>query len=178
MDIKEKLIEIIISSLVDDKERARDYLRDNNDVSKLAIDSIQYMKIIVDIELNFQIEVHEELFQMNYFSFLDILYEYVYESIYCPNSENKVIAKVIYMEKIKNDIYDLVCNWCPNEDKENLKITGDISKLEFVDTTLSDIHNKIKTIYNVDFNENEINKYELNNLKNMSKYIYEKANNI
>lgn len=82
------------------------------------------------------------------------------------------------MEKIKNDIYDLVCNWCPNEDKENLKITGDISKLEFVDTTLSDIHNKIKTIYNVDFNENEINKYELNNLKNMSKYIYEKANNI
>jgi len=74
MDIKEKLIEIIISSLVDDKERARDYLRDNNDVSKLAIDSIQYMKIIVDIELNFQIEVHEELFQMNYFSFLDILY--------------------------------------------------------------------------------------------------------
>lgn len=176
MDIKDKLIEIIVNSLVDDKESGRDYLKNNNDVSKLAIDSIQYMKIIVDIELDFQIEVHEELYQMNYFSFLDILYEYVYESISYPNSENKLITKVKHMEKIKDDIYSLVCNWCLNEDKENLKITGDISKIEFNDISLNDIFNKIKEIYNVEFKESEISKHELYKIKNMSKFIYESIN--
>ena len=82
VEIREKLIEIIVNVVEEDERTAaREYLKYNNDVSKLSINSVDYIKIIVDIELAFGIEIQDELYEMTYFSFFDLLYEYVKECV-------------------------------------------------------------------------------------------------
>ncbi|SHJ86906.1 acyl carrier protein [Clostridium cavendishii DSM 21758] len=77
MDIRKKIIEII--ALNSDIQNVREYLENNNDLTKLAINSISFIKIVVGIEKEFDFEFDEEELDFNKYVFLNMLCNYVQE---------------------------------------------------------------------------------------------------
>lgn len=75
MEIKEKIIEII--SNLSDLEDASQYLQDNDDLSKIGMNSILFIKTIVALETEFDFEFEEEALDYKKFTSLDSLCSYV-----------------------------------------------------------------------------------------------------
>lgn len=173
MEIKNNLIDIIANAVDDDqKESAKTYLQNNNDISKLGINSIDYIKIIVDIEMYFKIELQDELYEMTYFSYLDLLCEYVDECVNKGTGGNKLLIKIKQIKEIENKFFDKVSEKLSSDQLENLKIVRDLAQIYLEDEEINSIFEIVKREYEIKFNDDEINNYELNKVSNLSRYIF------
>lgn len=79
MDIREKIIEII--ALNSDMQNAKEYLQNNDDLTKLAINSISFIKLVIGIESEFNFEFDEEELDFSKYASLNMLCSYVQEKI-------------------------------------------------------------------------------------------------
>lgn len=75
MNIKEKIINIITS--VCEKESVREYLEKNDDLTQLYINSIVFIKIVVELENAFEIEFEDAELDFKRFKSLTTLSDYV-----------------------------------------------------------------------------------------------------
>lgn len=175
MDIREKLINIIVNT-VDEENRAaaREYLKENNDITKLAINSVDYIQIIVDIELDFGIELQDELYEMSYFSFFDLLYEYVYECLTETTGGTKLLSKLREITTIEESIFQVVSEYCSADIIENLKIIRDLERINLESDTLDKILAKLNTMYHTNLNKEEFAAKELGNISYLSRYLFQK----
>lgn len=174
MEIKERLIEIIVDSVEDDKRAAaREYLKSNNDIAKLNINSVDYIKIIVDIELSFGIELQDELYEMTYFSFFDLLYEYVNECVTEGTGGSRLLGKLRKIKKIEESIYQIVSECCSGDAIENLKIVRDLNRIHLDLDTFNKILSKLNSAYGIKLEKEDIINQEIGNINYLSRYIYQ-----
>jgi acyl carrier protein len=75
MDKKEKIINIIYNNL--EKVDENDTMNNHNDLLSLGINSIMFIKIVVDLEKEFNIEFDDEMLDVQKFISLETLYEYI-----------------------------------------------------------------------------------------------------
>lgn len=79
MSNKDKIIEIISATLED--ESVKEMLENNNDLSQLQINSISFIKIVVELENEFDIEFSDEALDYSRFSTSENLCEYIEEML-------------------------------------------------------------------------------------------------
>lgn len=174
MEIKKRLTEIIVNAVEEDnRTAAREFLKYNNDISKLAINSVDYIKIIVDIELDFGIELQDELYEMTYFSFFDLLYEYVEECVTEKTGGIRLLGKLRKIKVVEDNIYQAVSECCSGDTIENLKIIRDLNRILLDLGTLDKILAKLNRVYGVKLEREHIINQELGNINYLSRYIYE-----
>lgn len=174
MEIKQRLTEIIVNAVEEDKRSAaREYLKYNNDIAKLAINSVDYIKIIVDIELDFGIEIQDELYEMTYFSFFDLLYEYVEECVTEGTGGIRLLGKLRKIKGVEEYIYQAVSECCSGDTIENLKIIRDLNRIHLDLDTLDKILSKLNSVYGVKLVREDIINQELGNINYLSRYIYQ-----
>ena len=75
MDTKERIINIICNNL--ENISINDILDNQNDLLKLGINSIVFIKIIVELEKELDIEFDDEMLDYQKFNSLDVLCDYV-----------------------------------------------------------------------------------------------------
>jgi acyl carrier protein len=89
MEIKEIVIAILSAHC--DKENVSQYLHENDDITKLGMNSITFISMVVDLESEFCFEFEDEALDYNKFRSLNILCSYVEEQmkmnnvVYLPN---------------------------------------------------------------------------------------------
>ena len=83
MEIREKITEII--SVHSDKENVNQYLLKNDDLNQLGLNSISFIKIVVDLESEFNFEFEDEALDYSKFMSLNILCDYVEEQMRLNN---------------------------------------------------------------------------------------------
>ena len=100
MEIKEKIIEIL--SAHSEMENAYQYLQENDDLNRLDMNSISFIKMVVDMEREFGFEFEDEALNYNKFTSFSQLYKYVDDQMklnnltYCPvKNEFESIKKEI-----------------------------------------------------------------------------------
>jgi len=79
MDRKEEIINIVCNHAK--MENAHQQLHENGDLTQLGINSIDFIKIIVDLEAAFDITVEDEVLNFDNLTTIDLLYEYVENQI-------------------------------------------------------------------------------------------------
>ena len=174
VEIREKLIEIIVNVVEEDERTAaREYLKYNNDVSKLSINSVDYIKIIVDRELAFGIEIQDELYEMTYFSFFDLLYEYVKECVEEGTGGIRLLGKLREIKSVEEKIYQIVSDFCSGDMIENLKIVRDFNRIHLDFNMLDQILLEINRTYGVNLKKEAIINQEYGNINYLSRYIYQ-----
>jgi acyl carrier protein len=75
MNIKERVIDIMSQN--SDMDNSKEYLSNNDDLTKLGINSISFIKLIVQFENEFDIEFEDEEWITVNFSSLNQLCEYI-----------------------------------------------------------------------------------------------------
>jgi len=168
MIIKEKIIDII--SLYSDLENVKQYLHENDDLTKLGVNSISFIKMVVALENEFNFEFEDEALDYNKFKSLNMLHNYVENQmkinnvIYTPSDESK------YYENIKKEIVAILFqnsnNLIINNPAFNDLLDLNISSNQF-EKILSDIQEKFKININVELVKLE----KLFLLDNLCKYI-------
>ena len=75
MEIKEKIIEILAEN--SDIENIDKYLNENNNLFELEMDSISFIKTVIDLEREFNIEFEDIMLDYRKLPSLDSICEYV-----------------------------------------------------------------------------------------------------
>ncbi len=75
LNVKETVIDLISSSC--SFPRVDEYLRDNDSLAEIGLDSISFIRIIVAIEQEFDIEFDEVALDFSKFTSLDSLCKYI-----------------------------------------------------------------------------------------------------
>ncbi|HBB29610.1 MAG TPA: phosphopantetheine attachment site [Clostridiales bacterium] len=84
MKIKEKIIDTISS--LSEMENVKQYLSENDDLSKIEMNSLSFIKIVVALESEFGFEFDDEMLDYNRFASLNTLCNYVKEQMKLSNS--------------------------------------------------------------------------------------------
>ncbi len=79
MDIKKSLMESICEYC--DMENINTYLQCNDDLTKLGMNSISFIKLVVNLENKFNIEFDDENLDYNKFTSLIALCDYIKEKL-------------------------------------------------------------------------------------------------
>lgn len=79
MKVKEKVIEIIAAH--SEINNLKEYLMNNDDLSPLNINSIDFIKMVIDFETEFEIEFDDEALSYTNFLSLHVLCEYIVKLI-------------------------------------------------------------------------------------------------
>lgn len=85
MDIKEKIIEII--ALNSEMDSIKEYLHNNDDLTKIGLNSISFIKMIVNFETDFGIEFNDEDLDFSQFVSLNQLWSYIEDMV--AKNENR-----------------------------------------------------------------------------------------
>ena len=94
MEIREKIIEIL--SYHSEMDNVIQYLHENDDLTKLGMNSLSFIKMVVTLESEFSFEFEDEALDYNKFTSMDLLCNYVTNQMelnnvtYIPNESNKV----------------------------------------------------------------------------------------
>jgi len=84
MDVKSKIIRIIVEN--SENDMIEEYLQANDDLSKIGFNSISFIKTVVDIENEFDIEFEDEALDYSLFLSLENLCKYVKNMIEDKNN--------------------------------------------------------------------------------------------
>jgi len=86
MDTREKIIDILSSH--SNLDNVNQYLCGNDDLSKLEMTSIKFIKMVVTMESEFGFEFEDEMLDHNLFTSLNTLCNYVEEQMKINNIDN------------------------------------------------------------------------------------------
>lgn len=75
MNINERVIEIITEKC--DIDNIDEYLKNNDDLTPLSINSVSFIKLVVELENEFSIEFEDEALDYNKFKSLNSLCNYI-----------------------------------------------------------------------------------------------------
>lgn len=81
MRIREKLIELISRVIDLEIDIVNQQLNENDNINQLGLNSIEFIKLIVFIEEEFNIEVEDEVLVSNEYASLKVLCDYVNQKL-------------------------------------------------------------------------------------------------
>lgn len=79
MEIENKIIEIVVKYC--ELENVAEILTQTGDLAELGINSISFIKIVVDLETEFDFEFEDEALDYSKFQKLDQLIDYIVEQV-------------------------------------------------------------------------------------------------
>jgi len=163
MEIRSKIIEII--AFHSDMENVNQYLMQNDDLTKLGMTSITFIKMIVDMEEEFGFEFEDEALDYNKFTSLDLLCSYMVDMMRINN--------VIYSPKEETD-EDIIRSTIIQMISELTDVTLSINNLSVLPISIEDAQNLLNNIshkFSVPLNEDMIRQKSLYLLDNLCAYI-------
>ena len=83
MGIREKIIEIL--AVHSDMENVNKYFHENDNLNKLRMNSISFIKMVIDLEREFNFEFEDEALNYSKFTSLNLLCDYVEEQMRLNN---------------------------------------------------------------------------------------------
>ena len=96
MEIRERIIDIL--SVHSELGNVNQYLHENDDLSKLGMNSISFIKMVVALEGEFNFEFEDEALDYNKFASLNSLCDYVEEQMRLNNVTYTPDERTIKME--------------------------------------------------------------------------------
>lgn len=170
MEMREKVIDIL--SVHSNLENANQYLHENDDLSKLRMNSILFIKMVVTLESEFCFEFEDEALDYNKFTSLNLLCNYVEEQMRLNNvTYSNDESKKSYSE-IKKELVKLLSKRLSDP------IITQPSFKNLLDLNLStdqveDLLFGIKVQFNVDLDIDCITHKNLFLIDDLCKYIYD-----
>ena len=174
MDLREKIIEIISTNC--EMENVNQYLNENDDLTKLGMNSISFIKMIVEMEKEFDFEFEDEALDYNKFTSMNLLCDYVKEMmrknnvVYSP--EEKAMEKTDEM-KVKTILIQMISKITDSSQLNN-PFFNDLSDLSISMVDIQSLLNDIEEKFNVSLNEDIIKQERLYLLDNLCNYIKDK----
>ena len=174
MDLREKIIEIISTNC--EMENVNQYLNENDDLTKLGMNSISFIKMIVEMEKEFDFEFEDEALDYNKFTSMNLLCDYVKEMmrknnvVYSP--EEKAMEKTDEM-KVKTILIQMISKITDSSQLNN-PFFNDLSDLSISMVDIQSLLNDIEVKFNVSLNEDIIKQERLYLLDNLCNYIKDK----
>lgn len=163
MEIRDKIIEIISSH--SDMENINQYLVQNDDLTKLGMTSISFIKMIVKLEEEFGFEFEDEALDYNKFTSLNLLCSYMVDMMRLNN--------VVYSPKDKTD-ENIIRSTIVQMISELTEVTLSTNDLSVLPISLVDAQNLVNNIsikFNVLLNEDMVRQKNLFLLDNLCAYI-------
>lgn len=165
MGIKDKVITILSAHC--DMENISQYLHENDDLTKLGMNSITFISMVVNLESEFGFEFEDEALDYNKFTSLNLLCGYVEEQMQINN--------VVYLPKevdmsIKIDLAKIIAQYT---DSPKIKQTtfSNLLALELSQLHIQSIMLDIQERYGIVLNEEIIDSENLFDMDNLCKYI-------
>jgi len=172
MELKQKVIDIL--SVHSNLENVNQYLQENDDLTKLNMNSISFIKMIIDLESEFNFEFEDEALDYNKFSSLELLCNYVIDQMkinnvtYCPDDKKKP------GDDIRKGIIEILSqntnNPIINQPAFNSLIDLNFSQPQ-IEKVLADVQEK----FNIALDTEIIQRENLLTLDNLCKYILDHA---
>lgn len=168
MDIRDKIIEII--TLNSDMENVNEYLHNNDDLFKLGMNSISFIKLVVNLESEFDFEFEDEALDYSRFNSLDLLCSYIEEQmrinnvIYTPKDEGE---KEI---TLKDELIQIISKHCEISN-HNLSAFNDLSALNLSQISIQSILLDVQNQYGIVLDEILVSNENLFILDNLCNYI-------
>jgi len=175
MEIKDKIIEIL--SVHCDMENVNQYLHENDDLTKLGLNSISFIKMVVNLESEFQFEFEDEALDYNKFTSLKLLCSYVEEQMKINNVE--YLPKEIKIDEsaIKEWLFKKINELVGTSILHNSEI-NDLTTLNIPLGDAQQLVDNINEKFDVFLDENIIINERLFIIENLCKYICEKVNKL
>lgn len=163
MEIRDKIIEII--SFHSDMENIHQYLNKNDDLTKLGMTSISFIKMVVDMEEEFGFEFEDEELDYSKFTSLNLLCSYMVDMMQINN--------VVYSPKEETDEY-IIRSTIIQMISEITDVTLSINDLSVLPISIVEAQNLINNIsdkFSVSLDEETVRQKNLYLLDNLCAYI-------
>lgn len=175
MEIKDKIIEIL--SVHCDMENVNQYLHENDDLTKLGLNSISFIKMVVNLESEFQFEFEDEALDYNKFTSLNLLCGYVEDQMRINNVEYSPKEKKMNQKAIKEWLLAKVSEMIDISGLKNTEI-NDLTTLNISLEKAQQLVNGINEEFDVFIDEDIIRNEKLFIIDNLCKYLSEKVNEL
>ena len=168
MEIKEKIIDIL--SVHSDKENVNQYLHENDDLNQLGMNSISFIKMVIDLESEFNFEFEDEALNYSKFTSLNLFCGYVEEQMrlnnvtYSPDENRKD------QNAIRKEIIDLLSQ---HSDNPLIRQTAFnyLTDLNLSQTQIEKVLSSVQEKFNIKLDTNIMQHENLLTLDNLCKYI-------
>lgn len=167
MELREKIIEIISAN--SEMDNANQYLHENDDLTKLGMNSISFIKMVVEIEGEFGFEFEDEALDYNKFTSLNLLCDYVKEMM---RKNNIVYSPLEKMDE--KTVKDLLIRIISKLTSSHLLDDPSFNDLTTLDISIDDANKlivEIRETFNVLLDRETIIQENLFLLDNLTKYI-------
>jgi len=166
--IKDKLIQIIENC--SDMPDVGSYLQDYDDLIKLNMSSVQFIKMVIKIEEEFGFEFDDEKLIPSKFDSFNALITYVIESLEINNINYNPKVNDISCNELREELIQLIFDVVKNDE---LKKSGfnDLTTIAISTQNIEDIASNIMLNHDIVLNEDIIRRDELYMLDNLVLYI-------
>lgn len=172
MSIREKIIEII--SVHSEMVNVNQYLQDNDDLLQLGINSISFIKIVVDIERIFSFEFEDEALDFNKFASFNSLCSYVENQMKLNNVTYTDENDDGKQDMIRKEIIELITQ-CSDHVFVNQPAFNDLTDINLSSAQIEKLMFYIQEKFKITLDNNILNQERLYLIDNLCKYVQDNA---
>lgn len=168
MSIREKIIEII--SVHSEMANVNQYLQENDDLSQLGMNSISFIKMVVDMERIFGFEFEDEALDYNKFTSFNSLCSYIEKQMSLNNvtyTEDNDDGK---HDMIRKEIIRLISQ-CSNHIFINQPAFNDLTDINLSSVQIEKLMICIQEKFKITLDDSILYQEKLHLIDNLSKYI-------